>query len=374
MKKLLLSAALALAALAGPSAAQNAPYRQADSATAPPFVLLCSNGADKAAIPSAVPCGTAANPVVVSGGTGGGGGGGGSAGSVTAAGTNGTTAQAVQGITGGIPQNTTAGQFNTPLPTLTNGSSTYLQTDASARLLLAPTSTVGVTGTVTTAGTASATGNVAGATADSGNPVKVGCVFNSTKPTYTAGQRTDCQSGATGNQGVFLGDPTSAQAASITAASGDSFSAVNTLPSLSYGYLYNGTTWDRQRSAAAATGTTGTGVQAHVLAPLTANVGVTPAVSTATGNVFKASAGNLYGYGFTQGATAGFLAILNATAVPAASGAITPLECIAVAAGASLRVRQDIPDRYTTGITFLSTSSCTTYTAVTPVLMQASVL
>ena len=103
MKKVLLPAVLALAAITGPAAAQNAPYRQSDSSVAPAFVLLCSNGADKAAIPSAVPCGTAANPVVVSGGTGGGGGGGAAAGSVTPAGTNGTTAQAVQGITGGVP-------------------------------------------------------------------------------------------------------------------------------------------------------------------------------------------------------------------------------------------------------------------------------
>ncbi|SFG65055.1 hypothetical protein [Methylobacterium gossipiicola] len=48
-----------------------------------------------------IPFGTATNPIYTLGG----GSGGGPTGSVTAAGTNGTSAQAVQGITGGVPQN-----------------------------------------------------------------------------------------------------------------------------------------------------------------------------------------------------------------------------------------------------------------------------
>lgn len=98
--------------------------------------------------------------------------------------------------------------------------------------------------------------------------------------------------------------------------------------------------------------------------------GPTPATATGTSLVGKASAANLYGYSLTQGATAGFFAFLNVTAAPAASAAIAPLECVPVPANGYVARRQDIPDRYTTGLVIVSTSSCTTYTAVTPVLMS----
>lgn len=58
------------------------------------------------------------------------------------------------------------------------------------------------------------TGNVAAAATDSGNPVKVGAVYNSTAPTYTNGQRTDLQSDSLGNlqenlyTQIFGEDPT----------------------------------------------------------------------------------------------------------------------------------------------------------------------
>ncbi len=42
-------------------------------------------------------------------------------------------------------------------------------------------------------------GNVAAGSTDSGNPVKVGAVYNSTAPTYTTGQRTDLQADSQGN-------------------------------------------------------------------------------------------------------------------------------------------------------------------------------
>lgn len=48
------------------------------------------------------------------------------------------------------------------------------------------------------------TGSVAGAATDSGNPIKVGCKFNTTPPTYTDGQRSDCQSDTRGNARVSL--------------------------------------------------------------------------------------------------------------------------------------------------------------------------
>lgn len=87
----------------------------------------------------------------------------------------------------------------------------------------------------------------------------------------------------------------------------------------------------------------------------------------------KASGGALFGYSLTQGATAGFFAFIDAVAAPTAGAAIAPIECVAIAANSYVRARQDIGDRYANGIQIVSTSSCTTYTAVTPVQMSASV-
>lgn len=106
----------------------------------------------------------------------------------------------------------------------------------------------------------------------------------------------------------------------------------------------------------------------------TATSAITPTVTRgATVMTAKGSAGNLYGFSFTQGGTAGLFAIIDAAAAPAGGAAITPVECIAVPASGYVARRQDIADRYTAGIQIVSTTSCTTYTANTPVQMSASV-
>jgi hypothetical protein len=101
--------------------------------------------------------------------------------------------------------------------------------------------------------------------------------------------------------------------------------------------------------------------------------GIAPVASTAPSLVAKASPGNLYGYHATAGGSAAFVALLNATTVPAAGAAIAPLECSAVPANGTYRTRQDIPDRYTVGIVLLFTTSCSTYTAGAPALIGAVV-
>lgn len=114
-------------------------------------------------------------------------------------------------------------------------------------------------------------------------------------------------------------------------------------------------------------------IRAPVPGLATTSAAISPAPTVARGAaslVAKTAASNLYGFSFTQGATAGFLAILDAAALPAAGAAIAPVECIPVAASSGLRARHDIPDRYASGIVALSTSSCSTYTAVTPLLMS----
>lgn len=89
-----------------------------------------------------VPLGTPSNPLYVSGG--GGGGGGGATGSVTPAGTNGAAAQAVQGITGGVPLNGWVGQYNATLPTFSNAQVGYVAVDSNGRQILSPSSSVSV--------------------------------------------------------------------------------------------------------------------------------------------------------------------------------------------------------------------------------------
>src|SRR6185437_1199522 len=56
-----------------------------------------------------------------------------------------------------------------------------------------------------TGGSLKAQGNVASAATDSGNPLKIGGVFNTTQPTVTTGQRVDAQMTARGAQVVATG-------------------------------------------------------------------------------------------------------------------------------------------------------------------------
>jgi hypothetical protein len=312
-----------------------------------------------------------------------------------------------------------AGRYTAALPTYAEGGYASLLTDVNGRLVLSPSSAIGVSGTVTSnqgttpwtvggtvtanqgtspwvvsgtstvtgtvtsnqgtspwvvSGTSTTSGNAANASADSGNPVKVGCVYNSTAPTYTAGQRSDCQSSVKGSVGVYVADPTTGAGLAASAPTADAVTAGVSSGSLGYSHLYNGATWDRQRSANAGSGTPGTGIAAMAILPTTANVGIVPATSSATSFVFKASAGNLYGYSFTQGTTAGYLVVLNTATAPAAGAAISGIECIPVGASTRFeRTNPGIPDRYTAGITFVSSTSCTTFTANTPIVMKANV-
>lgn len=96
-------------------------------------------------------------------------------------------------------------------------------------------------------------------------------------------------------------------------------------------------------------------------------VGVAPVVAqSVTSAVGKSSAGNLYGvYALNTTATAGFVAVINATAAPAAGATIAPVECRSLPASGSVDFGYGAgpPDAYSTGIVVLISTSCTTYTA-----------
>lgn len=95
-------------------------------------------------------------------------------------------------------------------------------------------------------------GAVASGSANSGvNPVKIGGVFNTTQPTVSNGQIVDAQLTPRGAQIVAIGTegfaPTIAQQPTA-----DALAASNNVASANM--LFNGSSWDRQRSAPGTTG------------------------------------------------------------------------------------------------------------------------
>lgn len=103
-------------------------------------------------------------------------------------------------------------------------------------------------------------GNVASGVADSGAPVKVGGVYNTTPPTLTNGQRGDLQLGSRGSLNVTLVSQDGTASQVYVAANADAVAAptnatrmqIVTLP-----FVFNGTTFDRQRGDTNGTYTVG---------------------------------------------------------------------------------------------------------------------
>lgn len=132
----------------------------------------------------------------------------------------------------GVPGSTNLGVLpgvaNAAAPTRTEGDQVLLSTDLAGNTRTLPT------------------GNVAAGSADSGNPIKVGAVFNSTFPTYTSGQRGDLQILSRGDLAVSLWSNGSGPATMQTPSDGRG--SVQSLTSLSLPHLYNNSTFDRQRA------------------------------------------------------------------------------------------------------------------------------
>lgn len=196
--------------------------------------------------------------------------------------------------------------------------------------------TMGGTGT----GASTIQGSSAAASADSGNPVKVGGVYNTTTPTYTNGQRTDLQVGSRGSLNVTLFTPDSnvSVAFGVNNADGVAVSAAtNNLSVMSRNTVFNGTTWDRQRKA---------------------NTFPRVASSVASGNpaVGKASAGELKGFWGQNGAAITYLQIYNKATAPVI-GTDTPVLTYPIPANASFS--QMIPNEgayFGTGIAYAFTT------------------
>lgn len=201
--------------------------------------------------------------------------------------------------------------------------------------------------------------------------------FNTSAPTYTDGQYGNVQLSTQGN--VLIGLPlttlgSDAGQAAVISLSNRSGQTANLSVS---GMLLNGSaTADRARGVQGVDGT-GLGVAAVASVPQsTASGSLTPTVSAAVtgGVVYKASAGNLYSVTVTAGASAGYLLMFNSTTVPA-DGAVTPQQCIPVAANAGLTwdaVSGGVPERYTVGIVgVFSTTGCFTKTISATAFLRA---
>lgn len=100
-------------------------------------------------------------------------------------------------------------------------------------------------------------------------------------------------------------------------------------------------------------------------APSTSStIGIAPVVTAtaASSKVLKASAGNLYGYTGTSGASAGYFLVYDLTAAPS-NGTVTPVDCVSVPATTTIGVNYSPPLVMAAGATVaFSTTGCFTQT------------
>lgn len=194
----------------------------------------------------------------------------------------------------------------------------------------------------TTPGTTNGTvpaGNVASGASDSGNPVKVGGVYNSTPPTLTTGQRGNMQLDVNGNQQVRLmllgGNIGDAVPASNVGLARDQANANNLMMAMAQS-IYNGASYDRVRKT---------------------NIYKRVASSAASGNpdFLKASAGDVTKFWGLCGATAAYLQIYNKASAPTV-GTDTPVLTYPIVANSAFTDRIEGGGYFSTGIAFAFTT------------------
>lgn len=226
-------------------------------------------------------------------------------------------------------------------------------------------------------------GNVASGSTDSGNPVKVGGVFNTTLPTLSTGQRGDLQLDTRGNIRALVAGIAVARAdgaSNIVAQSANSASSSSGLPLQTYGTLYNGSTIDGQRSMQATDMAAGLGVLATGIVPTSnASQGLTTVSAAGVASqVAKASAGNVYSLNIVNNTTAGFAFVYDsATALTTGTAFTASLlrYCFPVAASSGIDKVWPVPLAMTNGTFEGISTSCTTYTvpANLPISMASQV-
>lgn len=213
-----------------------------------------------------------------------------------------------------------------------------------------------------TAGNERVVGSVASAVADSGNPVKIGGIFNTTLPTLADGNRGNLQLSGGGLATPFVTRANGSDAQSNsnlfpTIAVGTSTSSATTLQTA--GMNFNGSTWDRPRGD-----TTGTYIvavppttQADTLAfsAILANTTNATSVKGSAGTLFEISV-------YNNSATLAWLKLYNSASAPTC-GSGTPVGRYiipgATAGGAGSNVDITVGKEFTTGIAFCVTTGIT---------------
>lgn len=174
---------------------------------------------------------------------------------------------------------------------------------------------------VTNAGTfaVQAVGNVASGATDSGNPVKVGGVFNASLPTLTNGQRGDLQMTAAGLVRVILTN-SAGTGQTIGAANVDNQSGANNWAFvISSGHLFDGTAWTRARTVINGQDSTGTGIAASgILGQLDDT-----STGTVTENQFAPVRISSRRALLVEGVTSGTAIGISAASLPLPTGAAT---------------------------------------------------
>lgn len=170
-----------------------------------------------------------------------------------------------------------------------------------------------------TTGALQTIGNIAAGSADSGNPVKVGGKYNSTKPTLTDGQRTDLQTGTRGALSVQLavadGIATPVGTTSTSTPGAAMYMGMNNSSSQLMGLnsgavapdgangnqhlvvanaIFNGSTWDRSRTAINGLNSTGTGLPVAAGAAQFDDTSPTAITENSFGNLRISANRNLY--------------------------------------------------------------------------------
>lgn len=132
----------------------------------------------------------------------------------------------------------------------------------------------------------SANGSVASGATDSGNPVKIGGILNTTRPTFTNGQRGDAQIDTRGNLAVTVMGFGNTAGAAVTSATADANAGGLGLSIWGQGAVFNGSTWDRTRGD-----TNGTVVQPALSSTFWSYAGATGGITNTTDVAVKTAAG-----------------------------------------------------------------------------------
>lgn len=160
-----------------------------------------------------------------------------------------------------------------------------------------------------TGGSTQVEGTVASGATDSGNPVKVGGVYNTTISALTAGQRSDLQVTSRGSLKIVntASDGLTQQGFLATPSDASANTGANLSSTGAFGFVFNGTTWDRARGDATA------GQYVQLRAATTGGYSFSN-ISTNTTTTVKSGAGTLHSIVINTLGTADTITVYDNTA------------------------------------------------------------